>query len=520
MSKYSSTMREMEKRRKRKEKGKQQHNDWRKKYRELGPVEFAHNELACPPDVPEHPTFGKPEYVILSPEQIDFLNDLWKGQKLSIVAAARGAGKTFALAVYVCWRVACFDDYEVTCMGGSSQQSEYIQGYIDYWRVKNDILFDVINKSIGGHVAPRILSRWRAIARFSPCSPTASRGPHVRLVVIDEVCAAEEKGVDGQKAVKAAWWQIIGKKDTQLIMTSTAHHIFGTFYDYYSGPQGKDFKKYRWSIAKHVSGIKNPYKTYTDINPDNWVPNVWWVTDEDVKALRKAKSNDEWLCEALGGISMMGGMVFKREDLDIAICSKCEECIPYHPQKCSLITDYKLGEGLKNVTERVAGIDWGRRSPNAIVIIGRKGERIFVLFAEEMMSAVTEESLHWAKTHLNKWKCDTVYPDPSEKSMAMALEQLGEYAIILIWETLGKQAKLELMINVKRYFEKKLIVIPKAFEELIHSLRQMSLDDRGKIIKRHDHSYDALTYALREFDLQENLSDFWKVKGRAIKDIW
>ena len=493
---------------------------WREYYRKAGPVEFAQKELACPVGIPEHPTLGNPKYIILSDQQIEFLDDLFNGRKLSIVSAARGAGKTFSIAVYVCWKISCFDFFESTIMGGSSKQSEIIQNYIAYWRFKNDKIGYIIHKSITGNLNPRVESRWGSIARFTPCSPTASRGPHVQLIVIDEVVSAEQKGIDGAKAVKAVWWQMTGKADSQLIMLSTAQSIFGTFFDYYSGPVGGEFKKYMWGIAKHVSGITDPYKTYKDQNPDNWSPSVWWVTQEDVTSLRKAKSNAEWLCEALGGFSQMGGLIFNREDLDFAICNeKCEECEPY-TDKCPAVKRFHLGKDCKRVTERVAGIDWGDRSPNALTILGRKGDNIFVLFNEELMSAMIEEKLRWVKENLDKWKVDIIYPDPEERGMIQALANIGDWAIIRIWEVLGHQAKSELMLNGKRVFEKHLIFIPKKFDSLIRSLKQMSMDERGKIIKRHDHSYDALMYALHEFNEYESLSEFFKVKNREIRDLW
>ncbi len=497
---------------------------WREYYRKAGPVEFAEKELACPPDVPPHPEFGRTRFMILSGDEREFLDDHFNGQKLSIVSAGRGGGKTISLAIIVCWRITCFDGYEATCMGGSAHQSEIIQRYIDYWRLKNPKVRYCIPKSTGG-VKPRIISRWSAMALFNPASVVSSRGPHVRLVIIDEVCSAEEKGEVGQKAVKDAWWQVIGKENTQLIMTSTAHFIFGTFYDYYTGKIGKDFKKYRWAIAKHISGIKDPYKTYKDSDPKNWLPNVWWVSDEDIKMLRKAKSDDEWLCEALGGLSIASGRMLRAEDLNFAICSLCDECSrdKVYKKECKIVEKYDIGLNAKKITERVSGIDWGRiGDPNAIVIIGRKGEILFILFAEELMSLVTEEMVTWANGHLTDWNIDTIYPDPQERALAQILDNIGEYAIIFIWEMLSgaSRAKRELMINTKRFFEKKLIIIPKCFEELIHSLRQMSVGKDGKPRKRHDHSYDALSYALWEFRLDENLSDFWKVKKREIKDIW
>lgn len=500
---------------------------WREYYRKAGPVVFAKEQLACPPDVPDHPTLGRPTYIILSQEQEAFLTDLFLGQKLSIVSAARGSGKTFVLAIFVCWIVACFDDVECTCMGGSQPQSEIIQRYIDYWRLKNTNLFYCIPKSTGGGKnPPRVTSRWGSTGIFYPCSPVSSRGPHVKIAIIDEVCAAEAKGQDGRKAVRSVWWQIVGKKDTQVILTSTAHFIFGTFYDYWSGKKkrGKlQFKKYRWGIAKHKSGETDPYKIYQDDDPDNWEPSVWWVTPDDIEILRSMKTNEEWLCEGLGGIGTASGMMFQRDDINFIVCDRkeCKKCEPY-TSNCPLVDEYGLGVNAKKVTERVGAVDWGEtHDPNAIGILGRKGKRVFVLYAEELMSSVVGEQIDWAKDILNEWKIDAVYPDPNRRTFAQLLENMG-FTVYYIWQLAGKtsHAKVELMVNVKRYMEKRLVIIPCCFEELINSLKGMTIGKDGKPIKHNDHSYDWFSYGLWEFKIDDSLSEFYKVRGRHIKDIW
>ena len=75
--------------------GKQQtYEDKREYYRKLGPVKTA-EEL-------ELTVRGRP--LILSGDQKEFLNYLWKGKiRLIAVVAGRGSGKTVALAVFTIW---------------------------------------------------------------------------------------------------------------------------------------------------------------------------------------------------------------------------------------------------------------------------------------------------------------------------------------------------------------------------------------------------------------------------------
>jgi hypothetical protein len=846
---------------------------WREYYLKAGPVEFAEKELACPIGLPLHPIYGVPKYVILSDDQKEFLTDLFNKNKFSIVSASRGAGKTFSVAIYVCWCIVVYDFFESTIMGGSSAQSEIIQNYIEYWMYHNKKLDYVIDKSIRGNLNPHIETKWGSVARFVGASKTSTRGHHVKLIIIDEVVSAEEKGADGEAAVRAIWWQMIGKEDAQLVMLSTAHSVFGTFYEYYNGDIGKEFKKYRWSIAKHISGETNPYKIYDDENPDNWKPNVWWVSEKDLRGLRIAKTNDEFLCllgdsiiygvnkpiktinvgekvtgydkntevlattkrkysgelieikprniqqvsftpehpiavcninrktlckkpkknyktgnysgikyeinnkrfeqaknittddylilprnnngrvevdddyakllgwylaegsmsngqvtlslgytevkeakelsdiiqkyfnrkatphrygsvikvsfrckgktdifklfntkaykkqipdfikndwcekslrvfissyvdgdgiktkdggyawlvgtaskqimldlteilikigivpyihyneksikkittnkktyeayfkenwfiswsfnrwnkkpkcpfyivkknfiylpiknitkktvknievynldtkqnvfcvpflvhncEALGGFSQMGGLLFRHDHIERAVCNRkeCEICEPY-TGNCFLVNEYRIGENACHITERVGGIDWGDRSPNAMTILGRHGDKVFVLFNDEVITALVEEKLMWAKEYLDKWCVDLLYPDPEERGMIQALENIGDYSIIKIWEVLGQKAKRELMINAKMHMEKDKLVIPRKYTHLINSLKQMSLDEHGNIVKRNDHSYDSFAYALNEYNENDSLSEFYMLEGREIKKIW
>jgi len=54
---------------------------------------------------------------------------------------------------------------------------------------------------------------------------------------------------------------------------------------------------------------------------------------------------------------------------------------------------------------------------------------------------------------------------------------------------------------------------------LIISLSELAYDDRGKIRKHNDHSYDSILYASAYYDPDYDMEEFWKIKGRQI-DIW
>lgn len=511
---------------------KQEIEEWQQRWRDRGPVEFAEHLLTCPMDVPIHPDFdtnnnpvfpcnddcsigtehpkfrdnGIPYHLILSEEQKEFLIDLWKNNiTTAILAAARGAGKTFIFGIFNCWKTTTEDHISITCMGGSGEQSELIQDYIDDWRMDIPMIGKIIYKSLKG-IRRYAKTLGRSLIKFPPCSTTAARGPHVNIVEIDEACEAESKSEDGAKAVAAVQWQLTGKRCSVLLLSSTVHYIFGKFYDYMKNPEKYGFQKvYRWSIAKHINGETDPYKVYTDKDPTHWIPNVWWVTRKEISDKRKSKSDEEWLCEALGGASMASGAVFKKGDLDVCICSLCENCEPYNWKECKLVKLGELGteeDSTKYIIDRQSGFDYGYSdSPCSLTVIGRKGDVIFVLFNDEQLGMRDTEKPDWIDSTCKQYKTYTFIPDPNAagKHLNEPLEEKG-YAVYIIAEQ-EKTVRVSKAIN---FIERHKIIIPKAFWYLTASLRKLAWDKNGKIRKIDDHSFDSLCYSMDGFEVEES----------------
>jgi len=510
---------------------------WRQYWREAGPIRFAEEYLFCPPNVPAYPDWEKyqeerycigckkvhkkfhdtgiPVHVILSPEQVDLLLDVWiRGIRLVLVSAGRGAGKTFTLGVWDCWRLATLDYYEITCMGGSQGQSKLIQKYMDYWRLSHKEIGYIVYKSPKAIGNRGCLTRMGSEAKFIPCSPTAAMGPHVDEVQIDEVCSAEAKGVEGEEAIEAVDWQVTGRKDAFVWMTSTSHFLLGKFFEYLKNPDKYGFKVYFWSIAKHISG-KPVHTVYTDRNPEHWIPAVWWITKKEIQKLRKRKSNEEWLCWALGRPSLASGAIFKRTDIDnFAVCNLCEDtsnCQPYKWGHCKLIEKYKLGteeNPTKFIIDRKAGWDYGDPAPCALLIGGIKGKRIFILYAEEQKGMASNDLIRWVLGKLKFWKTYTFNPDPSiaGKHVKERVDEEG-YAVNIL--DIG--AKEERVQNVKSIVENHSVIIPPIYWHLINSLRVVHRDKKGRIVKYNDHSFDAFCYVC---------VDWGDMEGGSVDDVF
>jgi len=483
---------------------------WRETWREYGPVRFAEEVLTNPPDAPPHPTLGILKNMVLSNDQKEFLNDIWKGGvNLAIVSAGRGAGKTLVLAVWNCWRVTCFDHWSISCMSGSQRQSRQLQKYIDYWRDTVPEIKYCINKSIKG-IEPAIYSRMGGECKFLPCSTTAARGPHVPEVQIDEAVEAEAKSQEGAEAVDAIWWQITGKKVGRVFMTSTTHYLGGKFYKYLTDAEYYGFKPYYWAIAKHISG-KSPEITYTDKNPDHWEPNVWWVTMESLRMLRRAKSDDEFLCEALGKPSRASGTIFRVDDLNACICDQCEECRPYQWGYCKLIEQFKLGDSqnpTRDIIERRMSFDYGSPAPCALTVGGKKGKYIFILYNDEQRGLGPDEITEWLDITGKMWSALILIPDPSCYSHVGRKAEEKGFTVYLI----DSSKKSERIFNCENFIERHFIIIPKSFWILVSSLKQATRDEKGNVRKVNDHGFDTLCYLLDGWNVEED-------SGGAIFDV-
>jgi len=538
---YNDYIKQLEKRKHKKAAVSDEIVAWRQHWLEAGPIKFAEEVLACPRDVPEHPILKKvPDFVILTEDQKEFLDDLWKRSiDQGILAAGRGAGKTFCIAIYVTWRMCCFDFFTITVMGGSAEQSGKIKEYVDFWRLTSDEVNHCIYRSItGGNRPAQIHNRWGSYARFPACSETAARGPHVTQVIIDETCQGEAKSAGGALAIRAARGQLTSSAQSLLLYTSTAQYIFGTFFSTWRRADKLGFKKYRWSVARYYDdsqwftpGTKSPNwdlidtVLYKDRDKTHWIPNVWWITDWDIKNYRMNSTDDEFLVEVLGGISRGSGLVFSREDLRACICTgeaftengeECLECEPYNLEKCPMMK--KLGLTLEMISNRKMGVDLGDISPNAVTIIGQRQPYLFALFSDERTGLRTEEMLKWLEDLAKEWKIFEIFMDPEERNMRDTMMDRG-YSTPHLWAGGGGQKKNYFVASFKRFIENHHYIIPKKFQFLITSLIELAYDEKGDIRKHNDHSFDSIIYGSSDYSPDWDEGALWKIKNRGV-DLW
>ena len=305
---------------------------------------------------------------------------------------------------------------------------------------------------------------------------------------------------------------------------STAQTISGDFYDTWRNAEAKGYKRYTWSLAKHISGNKNIYEVYKDRNPKNWRSNVPWVKDQNIEYFRREYNDDKFLVEILGGIGKSSGLVFAPEDIEACVCKRCIEekigdCKPYEEGYCPLIQYYMNLTGEKNIPKsnedalraiqtRVEGIDWGRNAPSTYVAVGKYKSIIFVLDAQEVVGVSDSAKIQKAINVAKEWKINVLRPDPREWAYNNTLRNKG-FTVHELWTDKGGEDKYVYLYTLQRFIEHHSLIIPCKFKGLINSLKNLTYTDDGKIVKKNDHYADGCLYAVSYYGDFEGESLSW-----------
>lgn len=265
---------------------------WRNEYKKKGIIEFAMKELRVDPK--------NGGALQLSDEQKQFLIDISEGNtKYAIISAGRGTGKSFSLSILIAWFIFVTEYSNIGVLAGNSKQSGILDEYVKGWIKLNPKLESFCTKN----VKSKIMTHAQSGVVFCALSDTAVRGIHGSILIIDEEVAAEEAG--GEAIVKTAEWTVNTAKNMIIIRSSTPQSSGGYFIETWGEAKNRDdpklnpehdYVRYQWSSVRHISGNKNPYDTYKDTNINHWFSNLPWIPDENIRKIRKDKSNDEWLC--------------------------------------------------------------------------------------------------------------------------------------------------------------------------------------------------------------------------------
>jgi len=168
-------------------------------------------------------------------------------------------------------------------------------------------------------------------------------------------------------------------------------------------------------------------------------------------------------------------------------------------------------KALQRVGQRIEGIDWGKNAPCAYTAVGKFKRVAFVLSSQEVVGLSDDEKVQMGIDVAKEWNIEIIRPDPREYPFNNALTDAGFAVHELFTFERGDKEKNEYVHTLKRFVERHQLVIPCVFEDLIRSLKNLAYDNKGKVRKHDDHSFDSLIYAISYYGEIEEETAFWKV---------
>lgn len=372
--------------------------------------------------------------------------------KYFILSAGRGAGKTIVVSWIVAWSMACYPDtfgkYDITILGGSYDQSRIMYRYFhDYiYRTKyleGRLLGDPTKGETnfeGGYV------------RALTASEKAVRGPHPELLILDEVCAADDD------IIRSALPMISGSRHGRIIMLSTPHQFYGLFQDYWSNHKAYEYLRFGpWPLT-----------------------NCSWISQKWVDLMRLQFTPQKFDVEILGKPAEGGAMVFHNDWID--------DCITKKPF------------GLNPNYGHDGGVDWGHNNPSVLVPAQKYGGKIWWpgpehVWQYELFPSIQDD----IKEIYHDNRGDTYYADNSHIGENQRMEANGINTVPIPWTERNKPELAELCAHL---IYKRLIRISPDNIDLIRQLKKYrwieTASGKEKLIKKDVDSVEAALLSLYE----------------------
>lgn len=401
------------------------------------PVRFVRDELKGDP----------------SPDQAELLmacadlNNLY-----FILSAGRGAGKTKVVSWVVSWAMAClpdlFEKYDIIILGGSEEQSRIMYDYFyrDIFRTKYLEGRLVDNPSMMKTVFQK------GTVRAIPASERRIRGPHPEMLLLDEVCAADDTLVENALPMMS------GSLHGRVFMLSTPHKYFGIFQDYWDNHKLYEYQQFGpWPLTK-----------------------CHWVSKRWLELMKIQMTPAKYLVEILGRFPKAGALVFNADWID--------NCVAKEPFRLNPNYDHD------------GGIDWGHVNPSVLVRAQNITGKIRFpgppkAWQYELFPKIQEE-LRWS---YHKQRGDTYYADASHIGENQRMEQNGINVEAIVFSEKNKPGMAELLAHL---LYKNLIEISPDNVELITQLKkykwEMTRTGKEKLTKTESDYVEAMLLSMYE----------------------
>lgn len=363
-----------------------------------------------------------------------------------MLQAPRGGGKTIICAVAVLWACLNIDQFKALILSGSFfQAKQFYRHVIDFINLSPEL-----QDSIKGEPLQSMTEfKDGGVIHCLKASETQSRSPHVDWLFIDEFVIVKPD------IIYSSLPTVNASKIPKKIYLTTASQT--------KGVKSLDIWCDWWDHA-------DEYKTQTYEWSSDECP---WIHKGEVELMRKKLDPMLFETEYLGQRAERVGAVFKASQIEYAVQSAAD--FNYDPEQPTY-----------------GGIDWGVVHPTVVTIVQPQSEYVLVI---DVMADSNQDVSWWCeytipplqqKYNVKAWHCDA-----GGKPFNIQLTNQDQPVV----EVPFNRFKDQMIGEVRRELEYKLLKIPPHFETSIKQLKRYTYDEKGKPIKVNDDFVDSLMLA-------------------------
>lgn len=379
-----------------------------------------------------------------------------------ILCAGRGGGKTKVVSWIVDWSEGIlteyFDKYDINVLGGSFEQSKQVYKYFNADIYKTPLL----EKKLVDEPTQRETRFRNGSVKALTASSKAVRGPHVEMVILDEVCEADDD------IVLSALPMTTGSKHGRVIMLSTPHKFFGVFQDYWDNAVKFKYRKFGpWSLI----GLP-------------------WIDPDWIEQARTAFTPDRFKYEVLGQFPTFGVLTFPEKWVD--------NCTAKEPFTLNPSYDMDIG------------VDWGDTEAKTVMLpVQLYDRKIRIPGPEHIWEDLPAPLIiDEVSKFMRKNRGRTAYTDAAQRGNNDFLEKTN----VEVERIYFGRDKSKMIVNLQTLLYHTELEISPDCANLIRSLKEYRLKQKGKPKPKGQDEADACMAGTFQF------ADAELLKGSSLAD--
>lgn len=364
--------------------------------------------------------------------------------RFRVVNCGRRWGKTTLAVLEMVAKAVFKDDARVVYIAPTYQQARDI-AWNELKKIcrpvainTNEARLEITIKTKNGGDSIIWLRGWESIETL--------RGQRFDFVVVDEIASMRNFWINWREVLRPT----LTDRKGEVLFVSTPKG-FNHFYDLFNF-QDEEYASF------HYTTYDNPF-----------------MPVEEIEKAKKELPENTFAQEYLADFRKQEGLVYKEFSRDRHLF----ETTP------------------TNISEYIAGIDFGFTNPTAVIHIKRDGDENYFVTDEWYKTGRTEEQI---AEYVKSCNFNRVYPDPEAPS---AIEVINSKGVAVVEVIKNKDSIMNginrvrtLLKTGKLHIHKSCVNLINEFETYAYPEKRPDNNEMENPIKEHDHALDALRYAL------------------------